>query len=81
VGHTLAAEERREVVTTRERQEALFREHFGLQTDGGLNFTLDDHLKQIGIAERLGIDLRQQAEALGVPVDYLRALQAALIKG
>jgi hypothetical protein len=66
-------------MTRAEKQKALFAEHFAPRTDKGLNFTLDDHLKQIKLAERLGISLQEHAKALGVPpIDYLGSLKATL---
>jgi hypothetical protein len=60
------------------KQRALFQEHFVARQDGGLNPCIEDHLKQIAIAKRVGLSDRKLAESLGVPVNYVQSLKATM---
>ena len=68
-------------MTPTAEQQALFHEHFRPRRDGGLDFTVQDHLRSIQLAERVGMSERRLAESLGVPVDYIRALKATMTEG
>ena len=68
---------------TRADLEAM-RQEYGLsrvqEPGGGLPYSLDDDLKQVGIFEFGKITLERWAEMRGVPVDYARALRRYLMK-
>jgi hypothetical protein len=49
----------------------------GEPTDGGEDFTLQDHLGQACLARRLGVSPGEFAQRLGVPLEYAEALFAA----
>jgi hypothetical protein len=59
-------------------QEALFREHYQPRTDGGPDYTADDYLKQIKLADKVGIRDETLASAQRVPVTLIRSLRATL---
>jgi hypothetical protein len=63
---------------TREDLEAK-RQAFGLAREqvpgGGLPFSLDDDLKQVQVADRIGMAAEDVVRARGVPLEYVEALR------
>ncbi len=69
----------RQDLLTRDDLEAM-REEFGAgeRNDGGLPLNLDDDLRSVQIAERVGLSPARWAEARGVPLAYGEALRRYL---
>lgn len=63
---------------TRKTLEAEYRRHCQPRDDGGLTFTLDDHLAQVRKYAGLGLSLDEHAAALGVSLQYLQTLKTAI---
>ena len=59
-------------------QRALFQEYLVLREDGGLNFCVEDHLKQIATANRVGLSDRELARVFGVSANYIQSLRATM---
>jgi hypothetical protein len=59
---------------TREQLEEMYRDLGADRHDGGMYYTLDDHIRQARNCQRLGFTLTDWAAALGVPEDYARAV-------
>ena len=69
--------------STRKNLEAMYQEHFEPRADGGLSYSLDDHIHQVKIRGSLSdeegaITDQQHADALGLPVNYIIAIKRAL---
>jgi hypothetical protein len=65
-------------MTTTDKQRALYAEFVPPRTDGGLPYSVEDHIHQIKLAKEHGLSERGLADALGVPVNYITALKATL---
>ena len=59
----------------REQLQEMYSRYAGERTDGGKDFTLEDHLHQVPLLIKHGVTPQQQADALGVPVEYALALR------
>jgi hypothetical protein len=57
---------------TREQLEEMFRDL--PERDGGMRYTLDDHIRLARHCRRLGLTLAYFAAAVGLPEDYARAV-------
>jgi hypothetical protein len=67
--------------STRSTLEAMYREHFQVRKDGGLDFSLDDHLWQVYMGRMHGMPdtgAGSLADASGLPTNYFSALRTAL---
>ena len=73
------AKRAREIPTeTLERLDTLRRELFQERRDGGLDFSLNDHLWQAYLSSTMTISVEQIASNLGIPESYILELQQAL---
>ncbi len=61
-------------------QLALYQEHIKPRTDGGPPVSVEDHISSLRTAARLNMNDSKAANALGVTVDYVRALKATMTK-
>lgn len=52
----------------------MYSRYAGERTDGGADFTLDDHLRQSRKCVELGITVDAIAESLNIPIEYATAL-------
>ena len=63
----------------RRKLEAQYWENFRPRADGGVGYSLDDHLWQTFTARRHGLATAKLAALLDVTISYVEALQAALV--
>ncbi len=59
---------------TREQLEQMHRDLDPARDDGGMGYSLDEHIRQARNCRRLGLTLDYWAAAVGVPEDYAGAV-------
>lgn len=64
------------MMTTREKQLALYKEHYVPRTDDGKTLTLEDLIRELRQADQLFIAEEKLADSWGVPVTFVRSLRS-----